>query len=173
MGQFNAHTRKRKGNKGQMKLYLHVTEVAIEHNEKFLIIKRPEGKDVHAGGLLSFPGGKVEEMDEEEGGQDILKVAARREVQEEVGLELKDELHYVLSAQFRDKNKEISIIDSIFYCKLEKTIVTVKPSSREVPEYYWMSSEEIYRDPRAPEWLKTYIQKINSRGFTSNFSLNT
>ena len=37
-----------------MKLYLKVVEVAIEHDEKFLIIKRPEGK--HAGGLLSFPG---------------------------------------------------------------------------------------------------------------------
>ena len=27
-----------------MKLYLNVVEVAIEHDEKFLIIKRPEGK---------------------------------------------------------------------------------------------------------------------------------
>ena len=32
-----------------MKLYLNIVEVAIEHNDKFLIIKRPEGK--HAGGL--------------------------------------------------------------------------------------------------------------------------
>jgi len=41
-----------------MKLYLNVVEVAREHDEKFLIIKRPESK--HAAGLLSFPGGKVE-----------------------------------------------------------------------------------------------------------------
>lgn len=37
-----------------MKLYLNVVEVAIEHDEKFLIIKRPEDK--HAGGFVSFPG---------------------------------------------------------------------------------------------------------------------
>ena len=29
-----------------MTLYLKVVEVAIEHDEKFLIIKRPEGKHV-------------------------------------------------------------------------------------------------------------------------------
>ena len=46
-----------------MKLYLNIVEVAIEHDEKFLIIKRPEGK--HAGGLLAFPGGKVEEIAKE------------------------------------------------------------------------------------------------------------
>jgi 8-oxo-dGTP pyrophosphatase MutT (NUDIX family) len=40
-----------------MKFYLNVIQVAIEYDEKFLIIKRPEGK--HAGVLLAFPGGKV------------------------------------------------------------------------------------------------------------------
>lgn len=45
------------------KHYLKVVEVAIEHDSKFLIIKRPEGS--HAGGLLSFPGGKVKEIDEQ------------------------------------------------------------------------------------------------------------
>lgn len=35
-----------------MKHYLKVVEVAIEHDKKFLIIKRPEGK--HAGGLFAF-----------------------------------------------------------------------------------------------------------------------
>jgi hypothetical protein len=38
----------------QTKHYLKVVEFAIEHDSKFLIIKRPEGKN--AGGLLSFPG---------------------------------------------------------------------------------------------------------------------
>lgn len=68
----------------QVKHYLKVVEVAIEHDSKFLIIKRPEGK--HAGGLLSFPGGKVEEIDEQNE-WDILRLAAKREIYEEVGLE--------------------------------------------------------------------------------------
>jgi 8-oxo-dGTP pyrophosphatase MutT (NUDIX family) len=67
----------------QMKFYLNIVEVAIEHDEKFLIIKRPEGN--HAGGLLAFPGGKVEEIDEQNE-WDILRLAAKRETLEEVGL---------------------------------------------------------------------------------------
>ncbi len=77
-----------------MKLYLKVVEVDIEHDEKFLIIKMPEGK--HAGGLLSFPAGKVEEIDEQNE-WDILKLATKREIQEEVGLDLKNELKYIIS----------------------------------------------------------------------------
>jgi len=45
-----------------MKHYLLIVECAIECNGKFLIIQRPEGK--HAGGLLAFAGGKVDEQDE-------------------------------------------------------------------------------------------------------------
>jgi 8-oxo-dGTP diphosphatase len=41
-----------------MKFYLKVLEISIEHNAKFLIIKKPEGKN--AGGLISFFAWKVE-----------------------------------------------------------------------------------------------------------------
>ena len=65
----------------------------IEHNDKFLIIKRPQG--VYVAGLLAFPGGKVEQIDEQNE-RDILRFAAKREVFEEVGLDLKDDLTYVV-----------------------------------------------------------------------------
>lgn len=133
-----------------MKLYLNVVEVAIEHDEKFLIIKRPEGK--HAGGLLSFPGGKVEEIDEQNE-WDILRLAAKREILEEVGLDLKDELRYIISNYFVD-SIGAHVIDSIFHCKIEKTDLTVNASAREVPEYYWLTEEEINKAHNAPEWLK-------------------
>ena len=103
-----------------MKLYLKVVEVAIEHDEKFLIIKRPEGK--HAGGLLSFPGGKVEEIDEQNE-WDILRFAAKREILEEVGLDLKDDLKYIISNYFVDSIGS-HVIDTIFHCKIEKTDFT-------------------------------------------------
>ncbi len=38
-----------------------VVECAIEHKGKFLLIKRPN--EGHAGGLLAFPGGKVDFAD--------------------------------------------------------------------------------------------------------------
>jgi 8-oxo-dGTP diphosphatase len=139
-----------------MKLYLNVVEVAIEHEEKFLIIKRPEDK--HAGGLLSFPGGKLEETDEKND-WDILRLAAKREIMEEVGLDLKDELKYIISNYFID-SIGAHVIDTIFHCKIKKTDLKINASAREVPEYYWLKEEEINQADNAPEWLKKYVQYI-------------
>jgi 8-oxo-dGTP diphosphatase len=141
-----------------MKLYLNIVEVAIEHDEKFLIIKRPEGK--HAGGLLAFPGGKVEEIDEQNE-WDILRLAAKREVLEEVGLDLKDDLKYITNNYFvGSSNVAAHVIDTIFHCKIEKTDLTINSSAREVPEYYWLTAEEINNASNAPAWLKKSVQYI-------------
>ncbi len=141
-----------------MKLYLKVVEVAIEHGEKFLIIKRPEGK--HAGGLLSFPGGKVEEIDEQNE-WDILRLAAKREILEEVGLDLKDDLKYITSNYFVGSNGS-HVINTIFHCKIEKTDLIINASEREVPEYYWLTAEEINKAHNAPQWLKRCMQYLRA-----------
>ena len=64
-----------------MKVYLNIVEEDIEHNEKFLIIKRPEGKNE---GLLTFLAGKVEEIDEKNE-WDILRLVVKREILQEEG----------------------------------------------------------------------------------------
>lgn len=136
--------------------YIAVVECAIEHNNKFLIIKRPEG--VHAGGLLAFPGGKVEEHDGAPN-ENILVQAVIREVFEEVGLKLDDPIQYITSSYFTDK-KGNGIIDNIFHCKLNKTNVLINASKREVPEYYWLTYDEILEAKNSPEWLKRYVEEI-------------
>lgn len=136
--------------------FLNAVQCAIEHESKFLIIKRPEG--IHAGGALSFPGGKVEEIDGQNDA-DILKAAAKREVLEEVGIDLKDPLTYKLSNYFLRIN-EIHGINTVFHCKIEKTDLTVTPSAREVDEYYWLTEKEINNAKNAPEWLKMYVACI-------------
>lgn len=136
--------------------YLVVVECAIESDGKFLIIKRSEGK--HAGGLLSFPGGKVEESDEVNS-DDILRNAVKREIFEEVGLILEDSIEYVTSSYFTD-SLGIEVIDSIFYCKLDKTVMNIIASEREVAAYYWMSIDEINQAENSPEWLKRYVALI-------------
>lgn len=139
-----------------MKKYLVVVESAIELDGKFLIIKRPEGK--HAGGLLSFPGGKFDPQDEISE-WDVLRLAAKREIFEEVGLTLLDPLQYVTSNYFIDSDA-IPVIDSVFYCNLNKTIPNVVASQREVPEYYWMTPAEINSAVNSPGWLKKYVELI-------------
>ncbi len=60
-----------------------VVEGAIEYEGRFLIIQRPLEK--HAGGLFSFPEGKVELSDYQSGGN-VLHTALRCEIEEEVRL---------------------------------------------------------------------------------------
>ncbi len=137
-----------------MDRFLVVVECAIEHNNKFLIIKRPLG--VHAAGFLAFPGGKVEYKD---GGGNILAEAIKREVFEEVGLELVDPIRFVTSAYFKDSFQE-HVLDVIFHCKLEKTKVEVKPALHEVPEHYWLTRGEILVHKDSPPWLKNYLSLV-------------
>ena len=139
-----------------MKKYLLIVECAIEYKGKFLIIERPEG--TYAGGLLSFPGGKVEEQDEINH-FDLLRSAVKREVLEEVGLILTDPITYVTSSYFMGDG-EVPVIDSIFYCRLEKIYPDIKASKREVANYYWMDAEAIYKADNAPEWIKLYVKLI-------------
>lgn len=143
-----------------MKHYLKVVECAIEHDDKFLIIKRPEGK--HAGGLLSFPGGKVEEGDEQDE-SDILRSAARREILEEVGLDLKDDLTYITSHYFVGSNGA-HVIDTLFHCQIKKTDLNISASHREVADYYWLTENEIIQAKNAPQWLKSQVSSIRSQG---------
>jgi 8-oxo-dGTP pyrophosphatase MutT (NUDIX family) len=136
--------------------YLVTTECAIEHEGKLLIIKRPEGK--HAAGLLAFPGGTVEGPRETDC-YDVLRSALKREVFEEVGLTLEDPITYVTSSYFIIADGT-HVIHSVFYCKLEKTVINIVPSPHEVPEYYWMTREEILAAPNSPEWHKRYIELL-------------
>jgi 8-oxo-dGTP diphosphatase len=139
-----------------MKLYLNVVEVAIEHDEKFLIIKRPEGKN--AGGLLAFPGGKVEGIDEQNE-WDILRLAGKREILEEVGLDLKDDLKYITNNHFVH-DSGAHVIKTIFHCKIEKTNLTINASPLEVAEYYWLTDKQIHHAHNALYWLKKSVQYI-------------
>jgi len=143
--------------RGVMYNFIVATECAIEYNGKFLIIKRPDG--VHAAGLLSFPGGKFEASDAIDN-EDAAKQAVKREVLEEVGLNLIDPINYVRTSCFFDDKNGKQVLDIIYHCKLEKTKIKVAPSAREVPEHYWLTYEEIVKAPNCPKWLKSYIKTI-------------
>jgi 8-oxo-dGTP diphosphatase len=139
-----------------MSNYLVIVECAIEHEGKYLMIRRPEG--VQAGGLLAFPGGKVDYADGEKC-SDILINAVKREVYEEVGLNLLDPIRFATSSYFIYSSDQHAL-DVIFYTKLEKTKVEVTPSAREVPEYFWLTLEQIHSHKKTPEWVERQIAII-------------
>ncbi len=137
--------------------FLCIAECIIERGDKILMITRPEGGP--GGGLLGFPGGKV---DQEDGARDqhVFEQAARREVLEEVGIQLADPLRLVTSRFFKGSIKQCPIIDCIFHCVAVKTDCTVYPSPREVPHYQWLTREEILVHPKAPPSVKRLIRML-------------
>ena len=140
-----------------MKLYLNVVDCAIQYQNKFLMIKRPLGG--YSGGNLCFPGGKVDEEDEIHGA-DFLRLAAKREVLEEVGLDLQDPIHYVTSNFFIVN--DVPIIGTVFHCLVQKTKIEVVPSKREVDTYHWMTGQEIKDADNSPIWLKEMVDQIKA-----------
>lgn len=135
-----------------MKSYLVVVECILEYKGRILLLERPKG--VHAEGLLAFPGGKVEEGDER---FQVLEEAVKREVKEEMGIDILDPIRYVCSSFFVD-SFGVEVIDVIFYVHLEKSEKEVTASLREAPQWGWYTVDEIEKDPRSPEWLKRYLQ---------------
>lgn len=134
-----------------------VVECILHHNNRFLLIERPQG--VHAGGLLAFPGGKVEEADTKDG-QDILETALAREIFEEVGIRFESAPHYVMNSYFMD-SKNNAVLDVIFYASF-KTLPTIIPSAREVASHSWLLEEELRMAKNCPPWVLHYLERARA-----------
>lgn len=128
-------------------------EAAIRKNDKWLIIERSK-KEEHAGGLLSLVGGKVEL---EGNSKDILERTLIREIYEEVGVEVKDELIYVHSTSFITDKGE-NVVDVVFLCEYDAGEAFPK-SPNEVENVYWLTVAEMQQNPKAPDYLIDSIKK--------------
>jgi mutator protein MutT len=137
---------------------LNVVECIIRHKNHFLIIQRPSHG--HAANLLAFPGGKLDQDDLLEN-HNVLELAAKREVREEVGINLTNPLHYVTTNYFKD-DSGTQVIDTIFLCVLNENASRpqVHASIREVANYFWMTFEEIKAHKNTPPWLLYYLSKV-------------
>lgn len=136
--------------------YIVNVEAAIYENDKWLIIKRSEEEE-HAPGLLSMVGGKVEIKTPE---ANVLEETLKREIMEEVGIEVSNEMHYLESKSFISDKGQV-VIDIVFLCKYETGEAKCK-SIHEVSEIYWMSSSDILENKSAPIWLKESIEKAEN-----------
>lgn len=134
-------------------------ECVIEHDGKLLVIERPSG--VHGGGLLAFPGGKLEPKDGE-GESNALEAGARRELEEEVGIRFKGPLHYVTSSMFPDTKLGVLCVAVIFHgiCVGEQPVLN--PSKREVVTTHWLTRTQLINHPLCPSWMKRYAEALGS-----------
>ena len=123
--------------------YIVVTVIPVNSEGKFLICKRAEWEKAFPG-LWTVPGGKMEVLDYALRDRDtkhhwynVFEETAKREVKEEVGLDV-DELGYVTSLVYLRSDRIPCIIVSLYaMCddvnvKLEKCLV----------DYAWVNLEE-------------------------------
>ncbi|PZE20634.1 NUDIX domain-containing protein [Paenibacillus xerothermodurans] len=128
-------------------------EGAICRDDKWLVITRST-KEEHAGGTLSLVGGKV---DVEGDTLEILERTVKRELYEEVGIEIKDNVTFVYSSSFVTENG-YSVINMVFLCEYDRGTAHNK-SPDEVEAVHWMTYDEIMNHPKAPPWTKENIRR--------------
>ncbi|HWJ78629.1 MAG TPA: NUDIX domain-containing protein [Niallia sp.] len=132
--------------------YLNV-EGAVFKGDKWLIIQRSM-KEEHAGGFFSLVGGTVEQ---EGNSINLLERTLRRELDEEVGVKVKDSMTYVRNTSFVLENGS-EVVDVVFLCEFDYGEPFIK-SPDEVENIYWMTTEEVLSHEKAPIWLIDSIKE--------------
>lgn len=137
----------------QANWYIVNVEGAVVKDGRYLMIVRGEGEK-HAAGVLAFPGGKVEDNEIASG---VLEETLRRELQEEVDIEVDDEMVYVDSGFFVAGGEPV--VDVVFLCRHRSG----KPRAcdpEEVAAVQWMTLEEILTHPKSPPWMAPSIKRV-------------
>jgi len=130
--------------------YIVNVEGAIFKDGQYLMIVR--GEEEYAPGGLNFPGGKVEGAGSTD---DILEETLRREIAEEVGLQVHAEMAYVRSSAFIAEGDPV--VDVVFLC-LYKAGTAVAADPGEVAGVQWMTAAEAIAHPETPPWTRLSLE---------------
>lgn len=134
--------------------YSYVVNVdgVVVRDGEYLLIERAE-QEAHAPGMLSFPGGKIEQLP---GDSDVIEATARRELSEEVGVTV-GTVEYITSQTFEtaDGTRCLNIVT---LCEHESGDPFPRATD-EVAAVHWLTAEEIkHRDP--PAFFERYVEQI-------------
>jgi 8-oxo-dGTP diphosphatase len=91
----------------------------------------------------------------------------KREIYEEVDVKVKEHLNYVHSTSFVTDSGE-NVIDIVFLCEYESGEAIAK-SPDEVESVNWMTVQQIYSHPNAPDYLKESIKRAENLKGTNRF----
>lgn len=126
--------------------YIVNVEGAVVKDGQYLMVARAE--EEYAPGGLNFPGGKVEEAGSAD---DVLEETLRREIAEEVGLEVHAEMAYLRSSAFVAEGDRV--VDVVFLCRW-KSGEAVAADPAEVAAVRWMTAAEAIAHPETPPWTR-------------------
>ena len=134
--------------------YVVNVEGAVVRDDAYLVIERGADED-HAPGSLAFPGGKVETPP---GGRDPIESTARRELREEVGVDV-SEVEYVLSSTF-ETDDGTPVINVVTLCTDGGGDVSPRASD-EVSAVHWLTADEIAaRNP--PSYFERNVEELEA-----------
>lgn len=135
---------------------LHVILVnAIVHkDDKFLIAQR-SFKDDQAAGQWSFPGGKVEITD----GMGIVEETLKREVLEEVGIEIGDNFVFIGSSAFV-RSSGHHVVSLTFVCDYKSGEAQALEDQNAVG---WYTLDELEKLDNLPSYTKCWIDPIRKK----------
>ena len=143
--------------------YVVNVEAAVLVRGRYLMIVRG-AEESHAPGALSLPGGKVEGTGSLD---DVLEAALRREILEELGMEVHPDVEYVESKLFVADDGE-PVVDVVFLCRHTGGRPTASDAG-EVAAVLYMSAEEVLASPRTLPWTRRSIElaekKREARGW--------
>lgn len=109
----------------------------IEKEGKYLIAQRSLDEP-QAPGTWSLPGGKVE-VETKKDELNVLEETLKKEIVEEVGIEVEDEMFYVRSSSFI-RNDGAPVVGVLFLCKWKSGKATPLEDSIDIA---WISIDEI------------------------------
>jgi 8-oxo-dGTP diphosphatase len=132
--------------------YIVNVEGAVVKDGRYLMVVRGQ-QESHAPGVLTFPGGKVENTGNADS---ALEETLRREIREEVGVQVHDDMAYVESKSFVADDGEL-VVDVVFLCRYRSGTPTVGDPG-EVAAVHWMKAEEILEHPKTPPWTRQSIE---------------
>jgi 8-oxo-dGTP diphosphatase len=140
-----------------MSQYQHIVNVegAVKKDDRLLTVIRSEVED-HAAGTLSFIGGKVEFTHRQ---PSIIEATVKREILEEVGVEVGNIKYVTSTAFFTDDGR--SVVNMVFVCDWESGEArAIDPD--EVASVHWMTLDEIRNHAKTPPWILEYTDLIDN-----------
>jgi 8-oxo-dGTP diphosphatase len=130
--------------------YIVNVEGAIVKDGQYLMVVR--GEEEYAPGGLNFPGGKVEGANDAD---DVLEETLRREIAEEVALQVHDEMVYLRSSAFVAAG--YPVVDVVFLCRW-KSGQAFAADPGEVAAVRWMTADEAIAHPETPPWTRWSLE---------------
>lgn len=137
-------------------LFIVNVEVAILRNGRYLATTRALAEDYGAG-WAGFPGGKLEAGDQEMG---ALERAARREVLEEVGLELDGSVAYVESHLFTIGSQPV--LDIVMLARSSDGEPHIA-SEDEVSQVEWLTFDAMMAHPAVQTWTRASLELAEAK----------